>query len=308
MRNTRRIISLLPACTEIACALDLEDCLVGRSHECDFPESVKALPACTRAKIDSTASSAEIDREVRSLVERALSVYELDAERLRELRPDVVLTQTQCEVCAVSLSDVEKELSRITGISPKIISYSPNNFAEVWEEIAQVARALGIPAVGKRVITELKERLVDVIQQTCMIKRRPSVACVEWMDPLMISGNWVPDLVELAGGQNLFGESGQPSPRVEWRTLTDGNPDVIYLMPCGFSIERTREELAAWRTRPEWPRVRAVRKQRVFLVDGNHYFNRPGPRLIDSAEILAETLHPKLFDLGHEGTGWVRAE
>jgi iron complex transport system substrate-binding protein len=301
-----RIVSLLPSCTEIACALGCAERLVGRSHECDFPPEIQALPVCTAARLDASASSSQINGQIKSLLERALSVYEIDTARLRALRPDVILTQAQCEVCAVSLADLEKALPQTLAHRAKIISVSPHRLADVWTDIQTIAEALHVPEEGRAVLFQLKNRVVDVIQKTCMIKKRPSVACVEWLDPLMAAGNWVPEMVELAGGRDLLGQPGRHSAWLEWKNLEQADPDVILLMPCGFGLERTRREAAALESRPEWRKLHAVKSKHVFVTDGNYYFNRPGPRVVESIEILAEILQPKLFSFGHENRGWAR--
>jgi iron complex transport system substrate-binding protein len=304
--SKRRIISLLPSCTEIICALDCENQLVGRSHECDFPLGVKHLPVCSSAKINVGASSGEIDREVKSLLQQALSIYEIDTAKLKELRPDIILTQAQCEVCAVSESDLQKAVAEALDFKPQIVSLSPQRLADLWTDIAKVADVLGIPGRGKQLVAKLKNRVVDVIEKMVLIKNRPGVACLEWLDPLMAAGNWIPELVEFAGGKNLFGELGKHSPWLEWEALVKRDPAIIVIMPCGFDISRTRNEFHVLQERPEWRRLRAVSSGKVFLTDGNQFFNRPGPRLVESLEILAEILHPDIFSFGHEGKGWER--
>jgi len=299
-----RIASLLPSCTEIACALGFEDALVGRSHECDYPPSVAKLPPLTEPKLDVDAPSAEIDARVRQLVEGGLSVYRVDAEKLRELEPTVILTQDQCEVCAASPKDLEDALAEWTGAQPKVVSLSPNTLADVWADIQRVADALGVPDRGRELTAKLAERVKDVAQRTIRIRRQPTVVCLEWLDPLMTAGHWMPELVTLAGGQNLLGESGAHSPYIEWRQLRDADPDAVVVLPCGFDLERTKAETAKLAGRPEWQALRAVRKGKVYLTDGHQYFNRPGPRLVDSLEILAEVLHPDQFPPRHGDTGW----
>ena len=304
--KSQRIVSLLPSCTEIVCALGQTDQLVGRSHECDFPPVVKRLPVCTAPKLEVAASSREIDRQVKNLLQDALSVYRVDAEKLRALRPDLILTQSQCEVCAVSLKEVEDTVGCWLDRRPRIISLSPLSLADVWEDIRRVAEALGVPEQGKQMLKHLKNRCVDVIEKVCAVERRPSVACIEWIEPLMAAGNWVPDLVDLAGGEDLFGESGKHSPWLNWEAVREHDPEIIVVMPCGFDLARTRQELPALTRKADWSKLRAVEQGRVYLADGNQYFNRPGPRLVESLEILAEILHPKIFQFGHENRGWQR--
>jgi iron complex transport system substrate-binding protein len=299
----KRVVSLLPGATEIVCALGAGDQLVGRSHECDHPESVRSLPACTSARLDVNASSKEIDRQVKDLLRQALSIYDVDLEQLKELKPDIILTQAQCEVCAVSLPEVQKAVEEWTGQRPEIISLSPNRVADIWENMWQVAEALEIQE-AKEIIRALKTRVVGIIEKTCTMKHPLNVACIEWIEPLMAAGNWVPELVELAGGKNLFGEAGKHSPWMQFQELVEKDPEVIVVMPCGFNLQRTRSEMPALTNKPEWSKLQAVRKNQVFLTDGNQYFNRPGPRIVESLEILAEILHPKRFNFGHQGKAW----
>jgi iron complex transport system substrate-binding protein len=301
-----RIVSLLPSCTEIVCALGCAERLVGRSHECDFPPEIQSVPVCTAPRLDASSSSSEINSQIKSLLERALSVYEIDTARLLELRPDIILTQAQCEVCAVSLAELEKALPPSLARRAKIISVTPLRLADVWTDIQTIADALGVPDEGRALLLRLKNRVVDVILKTCMIKKRPSVVCVEWFDPLMAAGNWVPEMVELAGGHDVLGLPGRHSAWLEWKNLAQADPDIILLMPCGFGLERARREAAALEARPEWGHLRAVKSRNVFVTDGNAYFNRPGPRVVESIEILAEILQPKLFSFGHEKRGWAR--
>ena len=301
-----RIVSRLPSGTEIVCALGGAERLKARSHQCDFPPEISALPACTSSPLLRQASSAEIDRDVKFLGQRALSLYEVDLDQLRRLRPDLILTQARCEVCAVSLASLEKALAQAPapGFRPKIIALSPARLTDLWQDIQTVADALGLAEPGRQLVAALKERVVDVIQKTCLIQRRPAVACLDWLDPLMASGLWVPELVEFAGGRNLFRQPGQPSSWLEWETLRQSDPDLIVLMPCGFDLDRTRREAAALEKEPAWKSLRAVKTGRVFLVDGNSYFNRPGPRLVDSLEILAQIIQPALFPAPQSGSTW----
>ncbi|HYT91397.1 MAG TPA: cobalamin-binding protein [Gemmataceae bacterium] len=299
-----RIVSLIASATEIVCALGFEEQLVGRSHECDFPESIKRLPVCTAPKFAVEGSSREIDERVKATLQEATSVYEVDAQLLKELRPDVIVTQAQCEVCAVSLKDVERAVCGWLGSRPRVVSLLPNCLADVWNDIGLVAEALGVPYRGDALVEELVGRMTAVVDKVRTLEQRPTVACLEWLDPLMAAGNWMPELVDLAGGVNLFGTVGRHSPWLTWEQLRERDPDVIVALPCGFDLERTLREMPALTTHTDWPRLRAVRERRVFAVDGNQFFNRPGPRLVESLEILAEILHPGIFAYGHEGKGW----
>ncbi len=302
--SSHRVISLIASATEIVAALGCEDRLVGRSHECDYPPSVKELPACSEAKLDVNGSSRQIDERVKAILEDAISVYRVFGERLDELQPSVVITQTQCEVCAVSLKDVEQAVCEMVTTKPSIVPLEPNWLNDVWGDIRAVAAALDVEERGETLIATCKQRLVGLASLTAELQPRPTIACIEWIDPLMAAGNWVPELVEIAGGTNLFGEAGRHSPWMDWEQLLEADPDVIAVLPCGFDIPRTRHEMRVLLEDPRWPRLRAVAEGRVYLTDGNQYFNRPGPRLVESAEILAEIMHPGHFDFGHDGTGW----
>jgi iron complex transport system substrate-binding protein len=305
-RAVPRIASLLPSTTEIACALGLRDALVGRSHECDSPSGVEALPVLTSAKLDSTQPSARIDRDVRSLVEQGLSIYRVDPETLRAVAPDLILTQDQCAVCAASLADVEHALADWLGKKPEIVSLSPCTLGDAWADLQRVARVAGVPERGAALSAELAESLTGWAERAQAQPTRPSVACIEWIDPLMSAGNWMPELVTLAGGRPLLGEIGKHSPFIAWETLVTADPDVLLVVPCGFDLPRTRGELGPLIAQPGFHELRAVREGRAYLADGNAYFNRPGPRLVESLAILCALLHPETVDPSEVPTGWAR--
>ena len=304
MLSEIKIVSLLASATEIVSALGFEDALVARSHECDYPPSIEKLPVCTKVKLDTEISSREIDQRVRDIVAKGLSVYEVDAEMLRDLAPDLIVTQTQCEVCAVSERDLDDALGKWIGQRPKVISTTPFMLDDIWADIHRVAVAIGIPRTGEELAATLKARLTTLSARLDDPGDRPRVACIEWIDPLMAAGNWVPELVAMAGGNDLFGQPGKHSDWLEWETFIAADPEVIAVMPCGFDIARSRREIGALTAKPEWPELAAVRAGRVYLTDGNQYFNRPGPRLTDSLEILTEILHPDRFPPAHQGSGW----
>ncbi|HLG12973.1 MAG TPA: cobalamin-binding protein [Blastocatellia bacterium] len=301
-----RIISLIASATEIVCALGFEEQLVGRSHECDYPASVARLPVCTAPKFNVEGTSYEIDQRVKAILTDALSVYRVDAELLDRLKPTHIITQSQCEVCAVSLKDVERAVCEMIDSKPVIVSLEPNALSDVWSDITRVGAALGEPERAVDLNAQLQSRIEAIRRRARVIDARPTVAYIEWIEPLMAGGNWMPELVEMAGGVNLFGEAGKHSPWMSWEELVAANPDTIFVSPCGFDIRRTLEEMRVLSDKPEWDRLNAVRSGRVFVADGNQYFNRPGPRLVESLEVLADTLHPEVFRFGHEGTGWVR--
>jgi len=299
-----RIVSLIPSATEIVAALGLENVMVGRSHECDYPPEIKDLPVCTAARLNSEAPSKEIHQNVNQILHSALSIYQVKIDVLEKLKPTHIITQDQCDVCAVSLQDVEAAVTQLTQSQPKIISLQPNSLADVWHDIERVANALGVRSLF--LIEDLEAR-VNICQQktaSLSLEELPTVACIEWTDPLMTAANWIPELVTQAGGQPLFSVSGQPSPILTWDTLVATNPDVTIFMLCGFDLHRTRQEAMALTQHSEWEKLHAVQHGRVYITDGNAYFNRPGPRLADSLEILAEILHPEIFDYGYKGTAW----
>ena len=278
---------------------------VGRSHECDYPAAVATLPVCTRPAIDVSGSSAEIDRLVKARVSAALSVYEVDASLIRSLRPTHIITQTQCKGCAVSVEDVERALEREFSIQARVISLEPFALRDVWEDIRRVARACDREASGETLVEELKQRM-HATEMRAKSGRRQTVAAIEWLEPLMAAGNWIPELVEMAGGENLFGTAGQHAPWMSWEQLLAADPDTIVALPCGFDLARTRSEMRWLSGRAEWGDLKAVRTDRVFVCDGNQFMNRPGPRLTESLQIFAEILHPEMFEMALEGIGWER--
>lgn len=309
-----RIVSLIASSTEIICAMGFEKQMVGRSHECDYPPSITHLPVVTEVKFPTQASSREIDNQVKRIVREGLSVYRVKPEMLRQLKPDVVVTQIHCEVCAVSKKDVEKALctflnqrqGRVEGATqaPLIVSLEPNALNDVWEDIRRVAQALDAPQKGEELIVRLQSRMDKISRKAATIFNKPTVACIEWIDPLMACGNWMPELVELAGGVNLLGHAGRHSPRMTFEDLVVKNPDIIIVAPCGFDIPRTLQEMPLLASHTGWSQLKAVKNNKVFVADGNQYFNRPGPRLVESLEILAEILHPAHFSFGHQNTGY----
>ena len=285
----KRVVSLLPSATEIVAALGCADWLVGRSHECDFPEGMQALPVCTAPRLDLSGSSAEIDAKVKAAVADAASVYEVLQGPLAGCAPDVILTQDQCEVCAVSLADVEAALCGWTGRPARIVSLKPMTLADVFADVERVADALGRADHGHAVADGLRDRARALTAPPT--GPRPRVACIEWTDPLMAAGNWVPELVEMAGGEDVFGTAGEHAPWITWDDLKAADPDVIVFMPCGFGLERSAEEAHLLMDRhPDFRNLNAARTGRVYATDANSYFNRPGPRLVESLEIMKNCL------------------
>ena len=292
-----RIVSLLPAATEWVCIFGGQEDLVGRSHECDYPESIQDVPVVTAPTYASEGDSAAIDDAVQGQLQEGLSLYDVDLERLRALEPDLIVTQDQCEVCAVSLPEVEAQLGDWAGSAPEVVSMHPQTLKEVLDEALRLARAMEALDEAMEVIANLETGLrvlrEDIgVDRTTNPKSLPSVACVEWLEPLMIAGHWMPDVVEMAGGCALLGTAGEPTQSVEWSALSEADPDVLALMPCGFSIDETCRDLQYLTDRSGWSDLSAVQNQRVALLDGNAYFNRPGPRLYRALEVLATVIYP----------------
>ena len=299
-----RVVTLIPSATEIVSALGFRDRIVGRSHECDFPARIDTLPALTAPKLKTEGNSAELDERVKRLIEQGLAVYKVDATMLRKLAPDVIVTQDQCQVCAASLADVEAATRDWTDRPVNIVSLNPMSLDDVWRDIAKVAEALGVPDQGKSLIHSLTQRMRMTSDRAATVKQRPRVALIEWIEPLMAGGNWMPTLVEMAGGTNLFGTAGQHSPWLEWEALKAADPDAIVIAPCGLDLARIRADYPALGKLAGWSELRAVITKRVYFADGNQYFNRPGPRLVETLEILAEILHPDRFSFGLKGRAW----
>ncbi len=298
-----RIVSLLPSATEIAVAVEQGGNLVGRSHECDFPPFVQALPVCTSTKLEKGLTSLQIDHRVQEIVRQGLSVYAVDTPLLRSLKPDVILTQSQCAVCAVTPLDLEEALSEWVGTAPTLVSLAPDTLDDVWGDLRRVGEAVGARQVAERAVEDFQEQMQALSARRGASAHRPTVAAIEWIDPLMAAGNWVPELITIAGGEPLFAKAGQHSPWLEWDALVAADPDVIVMMPCGYQIPQTLNDLAPLVSREGWRDLSAVRAGRVFVADGHHFFNRPGPRLVESARIIAEVLDD---NAGSEGSGWRR--
>ena len=301
----QRVLSLLSSTTEIIYALGCGDRLVGRSHECDYPEEVSELPICTIPKFNVDGTSREVDDEVKSLVQSALSIYYINEKLLKELKPDIIFTQSQCEVCAVSVSDVENALKNITGLSSRVISVEPNSVEDIFNDILTIAEILNVRKKGKELVELIKAK-IDSTEKIVYQKSSPSVAAIEWIDPLMAAGNWVPQLIKVAGGKNLFGEAGKHSPWMKYNDLVEQDPEIIIVMPCGYDIKKSLIEIKTLESKKGWESLKAVRNRNVYITDGNQFFNRPGPRIIESLEILLEIIHSDFSESKHIDSGWIK--
>ncbi len=301
----QRVLSLLSSTTEIIYALGCGDRLVGRSHECDYPEEVSELPICTIPKFNVEGTSREVDDEVKSLVQSALSIYYINEKLLKELKPDIIFTQSQCEVCAVSVSDVENALKNITGLSSRVISVEPNSVEDIFNDILTIAEILNVRKKGKELVELIKAK-IDSTEKIVYQKSSPSVAAIEWIDPLMAAGNWVPQLIRVAGGKNLFGEAGKHSPWMKYNDLVEQDPEIIIVMPCGYDIKKSLIEIKTLESKKGWGSLKAVRNRNVYITDGNQFFNRPGPRIIESIEILLEIIHSDFSESKHIDSGWIK--
>jgi iron complex transport system substrate-binding protein len=296
-----RIVSLLPSATEIVYALGLGDSLVGVTHECDYPDDARNKPVVTRSLLNhEDTTSEEIDYAVRGQLRDGLSLYALDRDQLAELHPDLILTQALCEVCAVSFDAVEQVVCDVTsqfaGVAPSVLSLEPNSLHDILETITQVGAAAGTEQEAAEVVASLWARIEHVRLRAQTLTTRPRVACLEWIDPPYGPGHWLPEMIALAGGTPGLGTAHADSRRISWGDVIAFAPEVIVVTPCGFDLERTiAEARRALPRRTGWDALPAVRGGRVYAVDGNAYYSRPGPRIVDSLELLAELIHPEHF-------------
>ena len=297
-----RIISLISSATEIVCSLGCSDLLVGVSHECDFPDEISTLPICSEPKFDVSGSSLEVDKKVKTLLQEALSIYRIKVEKISQLKPDIIITQSQCKVCAVSLDDVHNALKKQLGIDPLIISLEPNNLNDVLMDIQNLGNVLGKDQLAKTIIKTFKTE-IDHLKKFNRNKKKHTVACIEWIEPLMYAGNWVPEIVDIAGGDDLFGLNGEHSSWSEYSTLLKKNPDKIIFMPCGYDIKKTKSEVKSLYHLRGWTDLKAVKEGSTYIADGSQYFNRPGPRLLDSIKIMHDIVSDT-DSYGYHGKGW----
>lgn len=291
-----RICSLLPSGTEIVCALGLQDDLLGRSHECDHPPQVRDRPAIVRTLIDTQGKTPEeIDRAVRQTMRERGTLYVADEDRIRAIAPDLVITQDLCRVCAPSGEDLNAIVRRLPS-RPRILSLNPRSVKGILDTILEVGAATAREERARSVVAGLQRRIDAVRIATGSIRTRPRVFLMEWIDPVFCSGHWCPEMVEIAGGTEVLGRAGEDSHRVTWEETLAAAPEILVLTPCGYHLDRVLEQAAILFDRPGWRNIPAVRGGRVFAVDADSYFARPGPRVVDGIELLAHIIHPDTFD------------
>ncbi len=304
----KKVVTLIPSATEIVAFLGKKKSLIGRSHECDYPEGLNNISKLTSPKIKIDGKSGEINKEIKSILENSLSVYKVDTEKLKDLDPDFIITQAHCEACAVNFSEVKNIVNNHLKKKVKIISLKPNTLGDVLNDIRKVAKELNINnKIKNKLIGNLESRLKNIENLTSVQKIKPTVACIEWIDPLMAAGNWIPEMVTIAGGRDVLGKSGKNSYWIEFKKIKNYDPDIIIFLPCGFNIKKTKNELNdCIKKDRSWKFLKAFKEKKLFIADGNQFFNRPGPRLIESVEILAEIIHPKVFNFEHKKKGWIK--
>jgi iron complex transport system substrate-binding protein len=302
----KKIVTLIPSATEIVAFLGEKDSIVGRSHECDYPIDLNKIIKLTSPKINVEGTSGEIHKQINTILENSLSVYKVDIEELKKLEPDVVITQAHCEVCAVSLSEVEEIVTKHLNEKTKIISLQPNTLGEVFDDIKKVAVGLNLDKVSTKNLIKPLEQRVKNIQIKSSKQKKKTVACIEWIDPLMAAGNWIPEMVKISGGEDVFGKSGKDSHWITFDEIKYYDPEIIIFLPCGYNIDKTKNEVENLLTNEtKWNNLKAFKNKELFIVDGNQFFNRPGPRLVESLEIFAEIVHPNLFNFNHQQSGWI---
>ena len=301
-----RIVSLLPSATEIICELGLRDQLVGVTHECDWPKSVMSLPKVTNTLIPTNATSAEIDALVRDRMGQQSALYTLDMGMLEKLQPELIITQALCDVCAVAEEEVKSAACRLASL-PGVVNLEPETLEEVFGAIKTVAKATRREVEGEAAIARLRARVERVTSRTSELAR-PRVALLEWIDPPFSTGHWNPELVRLAGGVDELGQEGKKSVTLQWERVIAYQPEVVVISCCGFTVERSLQEVGVLANVPGWDDVPAVRAGRVWVADGSSYFSRPSQRLVDSLELLAHVIHPEVFGLPEWVTPPVRLE
>jgi iron complex transport system substrate-binding protein len=301
-----RVVSLLPAATEIVAALGRADWLVGVSHECDYPPEVKSRPCVTRCEIYGKAlSSAHVDGWVNRELAAGRPLYMLDTERLRALEPDVILTQQLCDVCAIDYGSVAAFAASLPK-RPKVVNLEPSSLADIFSDIERVAAAIGQVDRGQTLVASLEQRVDSVRSRAAKATTRPRCCHLEWVDPLFCSGHWTPELMEIAGATDPLGRKGLPSIRVAWERLLEAQPEILVVACCGYAAARAVQDLEILKRQPGWNTLPAVSRRQVYAVDGSAYFSRPGPRIVDSLEMLAQIVHPELFPI--RSSAWIPAE
>ena len=295
-----KIVSLIPSATEIIAALNLSKNLVGISHECDYPKEILKLPKLTDSKIKIEQSSLKIDIDIKKILEKSLSVYEVKSSLLKELNPDVIITQSQCSVCAVSLKDVEECLEKFINKKPLLIDLKPNTFDEVLEDIIDVGKKLNKKEESDFLVKNIRNEINKIQEKTSKLKVK-NVLCIEWIEPIMTAGNWIPQLVEFAGGRSVLAKSGENSNFIKLEQIKLKEVDIVIFMPCGFDIKRSKKEIL----KANIDYLNILKDKKLFIVDGNKYFNRPGPDLLESTRILAEIIHPDFFPAKQNIKRWI---
>lgn len=294
-----RIVSFLPSATEMACALGLADSIVGITHECDYPPEIKNKPVVVRAVLPlESMTQSEIDRAVATRIREGQSLYEIDEQLLRELAPDLILTQNLCQVCAPSGNEVSQVI-KVLPEAPQILWLTPQSLSEIFDNVRELGAATNRTAEAETMVNDCRRRLDTLAQRTSAVSYRPRVFCMEWLDPVYASGHWVPELVKIAGGIDELGRERGESVRVSWENVAAWAPEVLVIMPCGFNLQQTMKQVwgvFAYHSSPFFD-LPAVRNGRFYAVDANSYFARPGPRVVEGAELLAQLIHPELFDV-----------
>ncbi len=290
-----RIVSLLPAATEIAAALGLIDDVVGVSHECDFPEQANTKPRVTRCPVHNAGlTSREVDDWVRRALRNNGTIYTIDEQLVRKLRPDVILTQKLCDVCAVGYGTVARLAETLRG-PPELVNLEPSSLPDIFDDIRRVAKACGVTERAEKLVAELSARVEAVRERGEVIRDRLRCFVMEWIDPVFCSGHWGPELVEIAGGYDPLGRKHQPSVEIKWDAVLEAQPEIVVLALCGYDVDRARRDYELLRKFPGFDSLPATQNGRIYIVDAKAYFSRPGPRIVDTLEILAGIIHPKEF-------------
>ena len=301
-----KIVTLIPSATEIVAFLGQKESIIGKSHECDFPQDLSEIIKLTEPKINVEGTSGEIHKQIEVILEKSLSVYKVHVSKLKKLNPDFIVTQSHCEVCAVSFSEVENITRDHLGKNTKIISLQPNKLQEIFDDIKRVAKSLNVDNDhNNKLINNLEARLLNIKKKTQELKK-PKILCVEWIDPLMAAGNWMPEMTQIAGGIDILGKIGADSHWIQFEDILTQDPDLIVFIPCGFNLKKTNDEVKKLLNKNnDWKKLKAFKNKNLYITDGNQYFNRPGPRIVDSLEILAEIFHPTTFNFGHKNKAWI---